>query len=88
MRKIIINELMFIQAFERDEVFSDPCHQSAFIDLEKRDVIWVFQEDDDFEIYTGFDPEENAVLRTQINTYPERYFEKRVKSAVDSMIAF
>lgn len=75
MRKIIINELMFIQAFERDEVFSDPCPQSAFIDLESGGVIWVFQEDDDSEMYAGLDPEENAALRAQIDTYPERYLE-------------
>ena len=75
MRKFIVNELMFIQAFERDEVFSDPCSQSAFLDLETGDVIWVFEEDDDAEMYAGIDPEENAALRTQIDIYPARYLE-------------
>ncbi len=75
MRKVIVNELMFIHAFERDEVFGDPCSQSAFIGLETGGVIWVFEEDDDAEMYAGMDPEENAALRAQIDTYPERYLE-------------
>ncbi len=75
MRKVIVNELIFIQAFERDEVFSDPCSQFAFLDLETRDVIWVFDEDDDAEMFAGIDPKENATLRTQINKNPERYLE-------------
>ena len=75
MRRVIVNESMFIHAFERDEVFSDPCSQSAFLDLETGDVLWVFEEDDDAEMYAGIDPVENAALRTQIDTYPERYLE-------------
>ena len=73
MHKFILNESEFIHAFERDEVFSDPCSQSAFLDLETGDVIWVFEEDDDAEMYAGIDPEENAALRTQIDKYPDRY---------------
>ena len=66
MRKVIVNELMFIHAFERDEVFSDPCSQSAFLDLETGDVIWVFEEDDCAEMYAGIDPEDNAALGAKI----------------------
>ena len=75
MRKVVVNELMFIDAFERDEVFTDPYFQIAFLDLETGDVIWIFEEDDDAEMYAGIDPEENAALRTEIDTYPERYLE-------------
>ena len=57
MREVIVNELMFIHAFERDEVFGDPCSQSAFIGLETGGVIWVFEEDDDAEM-SGDDCEE------------------------------
>jgi hypothetical protein len=57
---------MFIDAFERDEVFSDPYSQSAYLDLETGKVIWVFEEDHDAEMYAGIDPEENAALRITI----------------------
>jgi hypothetical protein len=73
MRKVIVEELMFIDAFERDEVFSDPYSQSAYLDLETGKVIWVFEEDYDAEMYAGIDPEENAALRNQIDAHPERY---------------
>ena len=74
MRKLIVEELMFIEAFERDEVFSDPYSQSAYLDLETGEVIRVFEEDDDAEM-SGIDPEENAALRSQIDTYPDRYLQ-------------
>ena len=32
---------MLIEAFQRDEVFHDPCPQSAYLDLETGEVIWV-----------------------------------------------
>ena len=73
MRKVAVNELMFIHPFERDEDFSDPCSQSAFLNLETGEVIWVFEKDDDAEMYAGIEPEENASLRTQIARYHERY---------------
>jgi len=47
MREVIVEKLMFIEAFERDEVFSDPYSQSAYLDLEMGKVIWVFEEDYD-----------------------------------------
>ena len=32
---------MLIEAFQRDEVFHDLCPQSAYLDLETGEVIWV-----------------------------------------------
>jgi len=75
MRKVLVNELMFIEAFQRDEVFHDPCSQSTYLDLETGEVIWVFEEDDDAEMWAGIDPEENAALRGQIDASSERYLE-------------
>jgi len=75
MRKVIVDELMFIEAFERDEDFSDPYSQSAYLYLETGEVIWVFEDDDDAEMYAGIDPRENAALRSKIDTYPETYLQ-------------
>lgn len=75
MRKVVVEEMMFILAFERDEVFSDPCSQTTFLDLETGDVLWVFEEDEDAENWAGIDPEKNAALRSQIDKNPERYLE-------------
>ena len=75
MRKVSVDEVMFIDAFERDVVFSDPYYQTAYLDLETGRVIWVFENDDDAEMYAGIDPEDNAVLRTQIESTPESYLE-------------
>jgi len=43
MREVIVDELMFIEAFERDEDFSGPYSQSAYLYLETGEVIWVFE---------------------------------------------
>jgi hypothetical protein len=75
MRKVIVEELMFIDAFGRDEDFSDPYSQSAYLDLETGKVIWVFEENDDAEMYAGIDPEENMALRNQIDAHSERYLQ-------------
>jgi hypothetical protein len=64
---------MFIDAFQRDEVFHDSSPQSTYLDLETGEVIWVFEEDDDAEMYAGIEPQENALIREKIDTSPERY---------------
>ena len=47
MRKVSVDEFMFIDAFERDVVFRDPYYQTAYLDLETGQAIWVFENDDD-----------------------------------------
>ena len=47
MRRVIVDKIMFTDAFERDEVFSGPSSQSAYLDLETGEVLWVFDDDDD-----------------------------------------
>ena len=73
MRKIPVDESMFILAFERDVDFHDHFPQSTYLDLETGEVVWIFEEDDEAEFETGIEPEENAALREQINTSPKRY---------------
>jgi len=75
MRKVLVDELMFIEAFQRDEVFHDPCSQSAYLNLETGEVIWVFEGDDDAEMYAGIEPNENAALREKIDESHERYLQ-------------
>ena len=75
MPKVIVEEFMFLHAFERDEDFTDPCSQFAYLDLETGKVIWVFEEDDDARMYAGIDPEENMALRNQIDAHPDRYLQ-------------
>jgi hypothetical protein len=73
MRKVAVDKIMFMEAFERDEIFSDPSSQSAYLDLESGEVLCVFDNDDDAEMYAGMDSEENGALRNQIDAAPERY---------------
>ena len=59
MRKVSINEFMFIEAFQRDEDFEE-YDQRTHLDLETGEVIWIFDEDHDTEMWAGIYPEENA----------------------------
>jgi len=74
MRQVSIDELMFIEAFQRDEDFQE-YPLNTYLDLETGEVAWVFVEDEDAEMYAGIDSDENADLRNQIEAYPERYLE-------------
>jgi len=76
MRKVSIDENMFIEAFQRDEDF-EQYPQQAYLDLETGEVIWVFDEDYDADMWAGIDPEENTALRDQVEASPERYLEFR-----------
>ena len=73
MRKILVDELMFIHAFERDVDFHDHFPQSTYLDLKTGEVVWIFEEGDDAELQVGIEPEENAALKEKINTSPKRY---------------
>ena len=75
MRSVQINQLMFIDAFERDVDFHNEYPQSAYLDLETGEVIWVFEEDEDAEWATGIEPGETDDVRARIDGSPERYLE-------------
>jgi len=72
---VSIDEMMFIDAFERDIGFQDTSPQTADLDLETGNVIWVFEEDEDAEFYAGIKSDENCDIRERIATSPENYLE-------------
>ena len=75
MRTISIAEISFFDAFGRDADFHDLYPQAAYLDIEKRDVIWIFEEDQDAEMAAGIDPGENQKLREKIDSSAETYLE-------------
>lgn len=74
MRKVSVDEFMFIEAFQRDVDF-EQYFQSRYLDLETGEIIWVFGEDEDADMWAGIDPDENASFRNKIEANPERYLE-------------
>jgi len=76
MRKISIEAFMLMDAFERDVDF-EQYSQSAYLDLEAGKVVWLFDEDDDAELWAGIPAHENNALRKLIEAGPERYLEIR-----------
>ena len=75
MRSVQINQIMFIGAFERDVDFHSEYPQSAYLDLKKGEVIWVFEEDEDAEMAAGIESEENHSIRMTMDASPDRYLE-------------
>jgi hypothetical protein len=75
MRTVHVDELMFIEAFQRDVDFQDIEPQSAYLVLETGEVVWLFEEDDDARMWAGIEPEENSALRQEIDASPEKYLE-------------
>jgi hypothetical protein len=55
MRKVSIDEVMFTEAFQRDEDF-EQYPQNAYLDLDTGEILWFFVEDDDAEMWAGIDP--------------------------------
>ena len=76
MRKISVAEIMFIEAFQRDEDF-EHYPQSTYLDLKTGEVVWIFDDDHDAEMWAGMEPEENAALREKVEEAPEMYLEIR-----------
>ena len=65
-----------MDAFERDEDF-EQYFQSTHLDLETGKIVWVFDEEDDAEMWAGISSAENAAIREQVEAAPERYLEIR-----------
>ena len=76
MRKISINEFMFLDAFQRDEDF-EHYSQSTYLDIKTGEILWIFGDDHDAEMWGGMKPEENAALREKVEAAPEMYIEIR-----------
>jgi len=76
MRKISVDEFMFLEAFQRDEDF-EHYPQSTYLDLKTGEILWIFDDDHDAEMLAGIEPEENAALREKVETASEMYLEIR-----------
>lgn len=76
MRKISVDEFMFLEAFQRDEDYEHYA-QSTYLDLKTGELLWIFDDDHDDEMWAGMEPEENAALREKVEAAPERYLEIR-----------
>ena len=74
MRKVSVDESMFIEAFQRDVDF-EQYPLSNYLDLETGEIIWVFNEDEDADLWAGIDPDENASFRNKTEANHERYLE-------------
>ena len=74
MRKVSVDEFMFLEAFQRDVDF-EQYPLSRYLDLETGEIIWVFDEDEDADLWAGIDPEENAFFRNKIEANHEKYLE-------------
>jgi hypothetical protein len=75
LRKLVIEEVFFNLAFERDVDFQDVCPQSTYLDLESGEIIWVYEEDEDAYVESGISKEENLEMRERIEAASDRYLE-------------
>jgi len=75
VRTISIAEIFFLDAFGRDVDFHDLYSEAAYLDIEKGDVIWIIEEDQDAEVVAGIDPGENLKLREKIDSSTKKYIE-------------
>ena len=62
------------EAFQRDVDF-EQYPLSRYLDLETGEIIWVFDEDEDANLWAGIDPDENALFRNKTEANHERYLE-------------
>lgn len=72
MRKLTIDQGLFIAAFERDVDYDEQNSLNAYLDLETGVVEWVYDEDHDAEMY-GLNAEENRTQRECIEADPDRF---------------
>lgn len=71
LRRIPVHPL-FYQAIGRDVNFHDP-DQTAYLDLESGDVLWIYDHDEDAEVQGWIPPEDNAARRRLVEGAPERF---------------
>ena len=73
--KLSIDEVLFLNAFGRDVQFHDNYPQSAYLDLERGDLLWLYDDDEDAYSEAGFSPEDNAADRQRVAKSSARYLE-------------
>jgi len=73
LRKLPIDECLFLMAYGRDVDFHDAYPQSVQLDLETGDLLWLYDDDEHAQMEAGMPPEENAARRQLVATSPDRY---------------
>ena len=72
MRKLKIDQGLFLAAFERDLDYDERISLNAYLDLETGDIEWVYDEDHDAEM-DGLIHADNRTLRESIEAAPHRF---------------
>lgn len=75
LRKLTIDHVLFSMAFDRDAQFHEAYPQSAFVDRESGEVLWVCEDDEHARMEAGIPAEENRARREGIEAAPDRYLE-------------
>lgn len=75
MRKLEIILDFFKLAFDRDEDFHDAYPQTAFMDRNTGEILWVYENDDEAEFDGGISSEDNRERRQQIASDKDKYIE-------------
>ncbi len=74
-KKLPIDEVLFLEAFGRDVDFHDNYPQSVYLDLQRGDLLWLYDDDEDAYSEAGISPEDNAADRQRVANSPARYLE-------------
>ena len=74
-KKLPIDEVAFLEAFGRDVDFHDNYPQSVYLDLQRGDLLWLYDDDEDAYSEAGISPEDNAADRQRVANSPARYLE-------------
>ncbi len=72
MRKLRIDQAIFVMAFERDVDYEDHFSLEAHLDLQTGEVEWLYEADDDATM-DGLSAAENRAQREHIEVEPERF---------------
>ncbi|MDX1485530.1 MAG: hypothetical protein R3229_13735 [Alphaproteobacteria bacterium] len=75
-RKLSIDRFLFISAFGRDSDYpTEIYYQTAYLDLDNGEMLWVYENDEDAETEAGLDPEENRRDRERVVRDPDRFLD-------------
>ncbi len=72
MRKLSIDQGLFVMAFECDADYDVEWSLNAYLDLDTGTVEWVYDEDEDAEMY-GLGAADNRTQRERVETEPDRF---------------
>ena len=64
-----------LEAFGRDVDFHDNYPQSVYLDLQRGDLLWLYDDDEDACAEAGISPEDNAADLQLVSSFPDRHLE-------------